>query len=99
MNSTSNIGFVRRLAAYMSIALATLLSPGIAGADEIMLSEITVVALAIDVDAQKREATEAAIDDALDRVREQVRLDTEAHLQLSIEPTEAPTVERIARAH
>lgn len=99
MNSTSKIGFVRRFGLYTSIALATLLSPGIAGADEIMLSEITVVALAIDVDAMKSESTEAAIEDALDRVREQVRLDTEAHLRLSIEPAKAPTVERIAKAH
>ena len=102
MKSTSNIGYVRRISRTVSIVLATLMLPGIAGADELMLSEITVVALAIDLDAVKSRTTRASIEDALDRVREQVRRDTDEHVRLTVEPPKSPKAqraERIARVY
>lgn len=97
MKSTRNIGFVWRLGLYTSIALAAVSLPGIASADELMLPEITVVAPAIDTDRVKQRATESSIDDALRQVREQIRVDTDAHLEETISVPEPPKPERIAK--
>ncbi len=87
MFSTRTIGTRTRQLTLGALALLALTVTGPAIADELMLTEITVVALALETEAMQQEVASASIEDALEQVREQIRIDTEMHLSKSAKQT------------
>ncbi len=85
MQRTSNNARVRRFGWTASALLAAALVPGFASADELLISEITVVALAIDTAPMEREIAEKSIETALANIRRQLVEDTDSHLHESID--------------
>lgn len=77
------------LGRYVLTALATglIALPGFASADEPELSEIKVVATALNTEALQQEVADKSIAEALERVRAQIAADTKRHVNRTVKNT------------
>ncbi|MEL7538496.1 MAG: hypothetical protein AAFZ58_02215 [Pseudomonadota bacterium] len=79
---------------FAALSAAILLGlPGVASADELMLSEITVVAVALDTQSAPKEIAEELNEAALENVREAIEADTEAYLAAIETRIDEPAIE------
>ncbi|MEO1037042.1 MAG: hypothetical protein AAFX44_15915 [Pseudomonadota bacterium] len=84
----------RAVRSFAALSAAILLGlPGVASADELMLSEITVVAVALDTQSAPKEIAEELNEAALENVREAIEADTEAYLAAIETRIDEPAIE------
>ncbi len=73
--------------ALIVLATGLIAMPGFASADEPELSEIRVVATALNTEALQREVADKSIAEALERVRAQIAADTKRHVNRTVRNT------------